>query len=221
VNGDVRGRLWPVYVVADESGSMYPYMDELNAGLDSIRRELLAEPMAAAKVRLTVIGFSDDAVVRMHLVDARHDGEFARLASRGGTNYGAAFDTLRRLVPEDVATLKSQQYAVYRPAVFFLSDGMPNDGADWPAAHRSLTDRAVTRAAPNIIACGIGEARADIIRQVATRPQYAFVAVPGSEVGRNISEFFTALTRSVVASTRTENLIVEPPAGFTVLLDEV
>ncbi len=224
MSGDVRGQLWPVYVVADVSGSMSPHIDDLNAGLGSIHRALLAQPMTAAKIRFTVIGFNNDAVVHTHLVDLRNEGGLTSLASDGGTNYGVVFDKLQQLIPEDVAMLKSQRYAVFRPVVFFLSDGESFD--EWQAAHQRLTDRATTRAAPNIIACGIGEARAAVIRQVATRPQFAFVAIPGANIGKAIAEFCTALTKSIVASTRTlgegvDNLIIEPPAGFTVALDEV
>jgi uncharacterized protein YegL len=222
---DVRGQLWPVYVVADESGSMYPHMGELDAGLRSIHQELLARPMAAAKVRLTVVGFSDDAVVRAHLVDIRDESELPPLVGGSNTNYSAAFDALRKAIPEDVATLKSRHYGVYRPAVFFLSDGLPNHGGSWQEAHASLVDRAATPGAPNIIAFGIGDAEAEVIREVATQPYYAFIAIPGSDIGKNIAEFFTALTRSIVASTQTlgggrDSLIVEPPPGF-IPLDQV
>jgi uncharacterized protein YegL len=221
VSGEIEGRLWPVYLVADESDSMHPHMDELNAGIASIRRAMMAQPMTAAKIRFTLVSFSGDAIVRMHLVDLRDVTELAPLTSRDCTNYGAVFDTLRQMVPKDVATLKSQRYAVYRPAVFFLSDGEPTDGETWLAAHRSLTDRAVTREAPNVIAFGIGDARSDVIRQVATSPRFAFIATPGIEIGKALAGFFTALTQSLVASTRTDTLTVEPPAGFSIPLDEM
>jgi len=226
VSQDIEGNLWPFYVVADESGSMYAYMDELNEGLGSLRRALLAQPLTAAKIRFTLIGFSDDAIVRSHLVDMREAAELTPLESRIGTCYQAAFNLLRELIPADVETLKARRYAVYRPTVFFLSDGEPNDALDWPNTHRQLVDRTVHRAAPNIIACGIGDVRADVIRQVATQPQYAFVTVPGVDIGQAITEFCTALTKSVVASVQTfgtgaDSLIVEPPAGFRVTLDEV
>jgi uncharacterized protein YegL len=226
VNGDIEGQLWPVYVLADESGSMSPHIDELNAGLHSTCEALLAQPMAAAKARFSVIGFADDAVVRLHLADLREVSGPDPLVSRGITNYGAAFEKLRELIPGDVARLKAQRYAVYRPAVFFLSDGRPSD-AEWQAAHRVLTDRTVTREAPNIIACGIGQAQAAIIRQVATRPEYAFIAIAGGDLGSAIMEFFASLTKSITASTRTiatgstNSLIVEPPRGFALALDEM
>src|SRR4029453_17288301 len=135
-----RGNLLPFYVVIDESGSMAPHVPAVNSGLSALHGPLLRKPVAGAKVRFSVLGFSDDCVVRMHLPDLRHTSALPQLVSRGSTNYGTAFETLRRQIPQDVATLKSQQSAVHRPAVFFLSDGQPSD-ANWRVAHRNLTDR--------------------------------------------------------------------------------
>lgn len=223
---DVEGTLWPVYVVADQSGSMSRCMDEVNAGIGSLQRALLAQPLTAAKIRFTLVGFSDEATVWTHMVDFRDEGEIKPLDSIAGTNYGAVFDLLVKLIPADVAALKARHYAVYRPTVFFLSDGEPNDRHGWLTMHGNLTNRKVTPAAPNIIACGIGEVRAETIQQVATKPQYAFVAIPGVDLGRAVSEFFKALTHSIVASTQTfggdeQSLIVEPPDGFRLALDVV
>ncbi|MER5786341.1 hypothetical protein ABT104_32195 [Streptomyces mobaraensis] len=222
---DNRGHLLPVYMLADESGSMSPHVHELNAGLASLHRALLAEPMAAAKVRLSVLGFSNSVVERLVLVDLRRVGDLPALTASGGTSYAAAFEALLRRIPEDIGILKADGYRVHRPAVFFMSDGAPNQ-EDWETPHRRLTDRATLRAAPNIIACGIGEARAEVIRQVATRPEFAFVAVPGADLGDSISRFFTALTKSVVESGRSlangdAELVVERPEGFRMAIDVI
>ncbi|MGP4002733.1 vWA domain-containing protein [Streptomyces sp. 8N706] len=223
---DNRGHLLPVYVVADESGSMSSYIGDLNAGLSSLHTALLGEPMAAAKVRFSVLGFADDVVVRMVLADLRSEDELPALSTRGRTSYAAAFDELLTRIPQDVATLKAEGYQVHRPAVFFMSDGQPNSGEDWRAPHARLTDRAVTKAAPNIIACGIGEARAETILSVATQSEFAFVSLPGSQLGPSIAKFCTALTKSVVESGRSlasgnAELVVEKPEGFRMAIDVI
>lgn len=78
-----RGSLLPVYVLADESGSMTKHLGELNQGLQSLHGTLLGEPMAAAKVRFTVLGFSDDVVTRVELADLRRENQLPELATRG------------------------------------------------------------------------------------------------------------------------------------------
>ena len=95
---DNRGHLLPVYVVADESYSMNPYATELNSGMASLYEVLRGEPMVAAKVRLTVLGFSDNVHVRMPMADVRTEQGLPQLHISGGTNYHALFqDLLRRI----------------------------------------------------------------------------------------------------------------------------
>ena len=144
---------------------------------------------------------------------------------RGITSYGSAFRDLLSRIPRDVDQLKQDNYAVNRPVVFFLSDGQPTD-RDWRGPHRQLTDRESNRSAPNIISCGIGSARADTMVEVATRQEFAFVAVAGADIGRAISNFFQALTASLVSSGQAmasgqSTLILEKPNEFHLAIDEV
>jgi uncharacterized protein YegL len=223
---ETRGVLLPAYVVADESGSMAPYQSELGGGVASLCEGLRAEPMIAAKLRLAVLGFSDDVQVRLAVADMRTETTVPQLAIRGLTNYRAVFDDLLWRIPADVKWLRGEGYKVHRPVVFFLSDGVPTDGPAWRGPHAVLTDRKQTPAAPNIIACGIGDAQAQTMIEVATSPQFAFVAKSGADVGRAISEFFHSLTASLVASGQALNsanpqLVVNRPDQFTMAIDEV
>src|SRR5262245_18720111 len=93
------------------------------------------------------------------------------LKPSGATMYGQAFDTLRETINNDVNNLKAQGHQVFRPTVFFLSDGQPNDS--WQASYLALTDPG-WRPRPNILAFGFGQADASVIRQVAT--QNAFMS---------------------------------------------
>ncbi|MFF0214330.1 vWA domain-containing protein [Streptomyces vinaceus] len=223
---EAKGVLLPAYVLADESGSMGPYQAELSNGLISLCEGLRGEPMIAAKLRLAVLGFSDDVQVRLAVADMRSETNLPQVVIRGLTNYGAVFADLLQRIPHDVQWLRGQGYRVHRPVVFFLSDGQPTDGDGWRHAHRTLTDRGRTPTAPNIIACGIGEAQPQTMVEVATRPEFAFVAKSGIDIGRAISEFFYSLTSSLVASGQALNsanpqLVVNRPDQFTMAIDEV
>jgi uncharacterized protein YegL len=223
---DNRGDLVPMYVVADESSSMIPYVDELNAGLGSLHASLLGEPMAAAKVRFSVIGFSHLVSVRTSLADLRELVELPALVGNGSTSYRAVFEELLTRLPQDVEALKAQGYTVHRPAVFFLSDGQPNSGEDWKAPYAKLTDRSITKAAPNIVAFGIGSVQAATILEVATKPEFAFVATPGVKIGPSITKFCTALTTSIIQSglslsTGDAELVIERPDCFRMAIDVV
>ncbi|AJT62271.1 vWA domain-containing protein [Streptomyces chattanoogensis] len=223
---DTKGVLLPAYVLADESGSMGPYQGELSDGLVSLCEGLRAEPMIAAKLRLAVLGFSDDVQVRLAVADMRTETSLPQVAIRGLTNYGAVFDDLLDRIPSDVQWLRGEGYKVHRPVVFFLSDGQPTDGKGWRRPHAKLIDKSQTPTAPNIIACGIGDAQAATMVEVATRPEFAFVAKPGTDIGQAISEFFHALTASLVASgqalgSASPQLVVNRPEQFTMAIDEV
>lgn len=219
------GNLLPVYMVADESYSMSNYIGNLNDGLTQLHSALMGEPMAAAKVRFTILGFSNDVQLRLAMADLRHEDKLPQLMARTQTAYGKVFEDLRARIPADVASLKGQGYTVHRPAVFFLSDGQPTDGDGWRKTRDQLVDRNVTTAAPNIIACGIGDVHPQTMLDVATQPDYAFVST-GSDLGAEIAKFCAALTKSIVKSGRTvgsaqPELVVERPQNFKMAIDVV
>src|ERR1035441_8262650 len=76
------------------------------------------------------------------------------LTVKGGTNYSSAFDLLYDTIAEDVKQLKASGDQVYRPAVFFLSDGQPGD--NWEGSYKRLIDPSWTYH-PNILAFGFGD----------------------------------------------------------------
>lgn len=220
-----RATLLPVYVLADESQSMGAHLLDLNRGLAELHEALLGQPMAAAKVRFSIIGFADDVRERMRLADLRRTDHLPGLISRGRTNYAGVFADLRHRLHSDVGSLKAEGFAVYRPAVFMLTDGQPNDNA-WRTPYRQLIDRDTTPEAPNIIAFGVGSVRADVILRLATRPEFAFVALAGIDVGSAIARFCTALTHSIIHSVRARGpgsprLVVQQPDGFEMAIDVV
>lgn len=214
-----KATILPVYFVADESGSMYADIEDLNKGLESLLDALHGESMAAAKVRFCVIGFADDAVCYLEPSDLRQLDAMPQLSARGSTSYSKAFDELTARIPRDISALKAQNYVVNRPAVFFLSDGAPNGGDGWEAALQRLNGFA---ARPNLLAFGIGHADAEVIKQVASKPEYAFIAAASTDTGVAISKFITALTQSVINSGQAlasgqGTLQVEKPDNFVSL----
>jgi len=213
-----KGNLLPIYFVADESGSMAGDINELNSGLVSLLDALQGEAMAASKVRFCIMGFADDAACYLEPADLREVEVMPSLRARGSTSYAAAFQALRAKIPQDVAALKADSYLVNRPAVFFLTDGEPNPGDGWELALAELLDPSFGPR-PNILAFGIGDANASVIRQVATKGEYAFVTARGVDTGAAIVEFIKALTQSVISSGQalasgTAELPVEKPEGF-------
>jgi len=218
-----KATVLPIYFVADESLSMKPVTGKLNEGLRSLLDTLHAESFAAAKVRLAILGFSDTAKCHLEPSDLRHVTRMPELGAYNSTSYESAFRELRRRIPGDVATLKREGYLVNRPAVFFLSDGEPNANEPWREILEELK-KPEFRERPNILAFGIGQADPNVIREVASREEYALVAAEGSDVGRAVAEFIVALTQSIVSSGQAlgagkAELQMEKPEGFKLAVD--
>lgn len=215
------GAILPIYFVADESASMSHLVGELNQGLVSLQDALQRESFAAAKVRFSVIGFSDDAFTYLEPADLRTAPHLPELTSRGRTSYCAAFQELIYRISVDVPRLKSYGFSVFRPAVFFLTDGAPTDQDDWRAVRTELLSQP---AAPNILSFGIGDANPAIVHEIATRPEFALMAAHGVDTGVAITEFVASLTQSVISSgnavaSGSAELQFDKPEGFTLAVD--
>ncbi|GAB1511721.1 hypothetical protein JCM33774_37630 [Actinophytocola sp. KF-1] len=210
-------QILPFYVVCDQSYSMADHLDALNDGLAQLHAAVGTDPVVADKTRFCLIGFAGNAEVLQPLCSASDVVRLVGLATQAGTNFGAAFTLLRETIEDDVAALKADAHQVYRPAVFFLSDGHPTDPAVWPATYERLVDPEWA-ARPNIIAFGIGDADAATIGRIGTFQ--AFMSHGGVSPAAALHGFAHALTTSVVRTAGDSDLLLRVPtqvAGFTAL----
>lgn len=222
---DVKAKILPTYFVPDESGSMSNVVRELNAGLKSLLDAMQEETLAAAMIRFAIIGFSDSVMEHLPLADLREVDSMPVLGSYAGTSYTAVFDDLYQRISSDVAALRGEGYVVARPAIFFLTDGIPNQDGRWQQALAKLQSPDF-KFRPNIVAFGIGAAAPNTILQIATNQEYAFVAAAGSDTGAALIKFYRALSQSLVdsglsmAQGRSE-LIFDKPEGFKLVIDDL
>jgi uncharacterized protein YegL len=215
-----QGSILLVYIVADQSGSIGRTIEELNAGLVSLR-DAVRESAAAANVRLSVIGFSDTAFTYLEPADLSVLDAMPVLTAQSRSSYAAAFDQLAHRITVDVPALAAQGYTVGQPAVFFLTDGRPNGDQDWRSARADLLDEP---AAPAILAVGIGDPDPAVISEIATKPHYAVASAPGTDTGAAMSALLTALTQSVISSGQatasgSTGLHFDKPEAFTFAAD--
>jgi uncharacterized protein YegL len=170
-------------------------------------------------VRVSIVSFSDSAEVLLPLSNLSDVGAMPGCAAKGLTNYGEAFNLLRVVIQRDIANLKAQGLQVYRPAVFFITDGEPTD--DWEANHRALTDKTMNPQAPHIISFGVAGANAAVIGKIGTKA--AFIANNGVDPGNALKEILKSLTNTIVnsSSSSTPTLVVPsaPPGTTAVPLD--
>lgn len=211
------GTVLPFYFVADESASMGTNIDAMNEALDDLLGALHEQSFAASKVRFAILGFNHQARLYLPPTDLRELNQLPQLEAFGTTQYSSAFDLLAAQIPYDVQQLKAQGYDVTRPAVYFLTDGLPTDDDQrWRSSRDALLS---IRERPNLLAFGLGDAEAGVVREVATDPKYAFLVREGVDVASALVEFFSALTQSIIHSGQNvaaghNKLDIERPSNF-------
>ncbi|NUV60420.1 VWA domain-containing protein [Streptomyces sp. CAI-85] len=207
-------QILPFYMVCDESGSMAGTgVDAINSALPDLHQEISTNPSVADKTRFALIGFSTQASVLQPLADLSELTQLPSLSAGGVTSFGAAFGLLKDTIEKDVAALKADGHDVYRPVVFFLSDGIPTDDG-WRDTLKELNG---FRYAPKIIAFGISDADAAIITEVANFK--AFIQQDASITPAvALREFASSLTRSIVSSAT--SMAAQGGDGFQLQVDE-
>lgn len=204
----------PFYCVIDVSPSMtVPGPDGVapivaaNEIIPSVFDALDEAPLVGDKVLFGVCDFADDASTVLALADPRNaTTTIPQLAARGvGTSYAAAFRYLRQAIDTDVAYLKADNKRVYRPVVFFVTDGEPtDDDHDWQAAFAALVDDDF-KAHPYVIPFGVAGASKDVLQQLAAnKKQQSFLSKdkPAAEAIRSMIEMFIV---SIVSSANDVN----------------
>jgi uncharacterized protein YegL len=187
-------RILPFYLVVDQSESMRGRLVEaLNSSLDALLHMIQSDPIATDHTRLEIIAFSDSATVVLPLSDLSDVSQIPPVRAGGATSYGAAFRLLRQEIAAAVRDLRSQAFQVFRPTVFFVSDGEPTD--DWTQSYAELIG---SRQRPNIVAFGIGGAEPGILSYIATHGAFLADWRTGSDAA--IEELLRALGESIVGT---------------------
>jgi uncharacterized protein YegL len=209
----------PVYVAIDESPDDQHYFDALNAALQDLPSQLSAHQDVIRAIRLGVIGYADEVKLRLPLNVIAQDSFVPKLEHRDGSRIAPVFEYLHKRIPEDVQRLKSQVSRVGRPILHILSASPPEDDAAWQDPYNALLNRGTFPYAPNIIACGIGNASPDVVRHLAPPPEFGWLASPDAPLGEAVARYISYVQSSAIAVSSahisgSQELLVTPPAGF-------
>lgn len=206
-------QILPFYLVCDESSSMAGNpIQVMNDELPKVHSAIGSNPVLADRTWFSLIGFSTSAQVLLPLCDLGTVTSMPGLQANGTTSYAAAFDLLYDTISDDVAKLKADGNQVYRPAVFFLSDGQPTD-TKWEASYQRLIDPS-WGPRPNILAFGLGSVEPQTLQQVAT--VRAFIAEDTMGAAQALHEFAKSLIQSIVHSGTN----VSPDGGLSLTVPE-
>lgn len=166
---EYNGAALPIYFVCDVSGSMETIggIDQINGMILELHRYIASDPIISDRIRFGIIEFSDTANELLQISKMIDLVSMpGLLPAEGLSNYGEAFNLLRVVIARDIANLKSLGLRVYRPAVFFITDGEPTD--DWVSNHRALTDKTKNPNAPNLFAIGVEGSNPAIIGNLSS-----------------------------------------------------
>ncbi|TYB38306.1 VWA domain-containing protein [Micromonospora sp. AP08] len=207
--GDADGQvIMPFYFLCDVSGSMAGDMDDLAKGLATLHHGLLAEPIVNDLVMMSVILFNDSARTVVPLTAPEDVTLPALPAAAGLTNYSAAFQEFRHRFETDRARLKGTGHRVYRPCVYFLTDGEPTDQNYLQTFEALMTSRN-NPAHPYFCAFGFRDASETTLRALAyadaggphKRGRW-FLALQGHSVQQALASTVEVIGQSILQSAR-------------------
>lgn len=202
--GSERQSVMPFYLICDVSASMWQEMTALHDGVMRLWEAIVQSPILNEVARISVMTFSDDArvVVTLRRMSDLPDG-MPKFAYEDKTQYGAAFRMLAREIAADYAALRREGHSVYRPCVYFLTDGEPSD-VDWRQALRDmLSDGAMARmgAYPIIVPFGFRDATDNTLRRLAYPPGVSrWYHARSSTIATALDELLGIIKNSVLAS---------------------
>jgi uncharacterized protein YegL len=208
--------LFPVFLLVDVSASMAGGpIEALNASLPDLKEEMLSNPTVGEIARIALISFSDESRVILPLSDLAY-ADLPTIEVEGGTNFAAAFRGARTAIDDGLRSLPKGT-PLYRPVVFFMSDGEHQAREDWAGAYEALCDPN-WKFRPEVVAFGFGDASRETLQRIATR--YAFLtkdADPAVQVREILNALIGSIrttSTSLTDPTQAQGLHVEAPSEY-------
>ncbi len=183
----------PCVLILDTSASMEgDAIAELNAGLATLRVELLQDRLACKRVELAVVTFGGtaDVVCQFGNVETFQP---PLLAAKGGTPMGEAVERALALLEARKEQYRQSGVPYYRPWAFLITDGAPTD--KWNKASRLVAD-AEHRKQIAFYGVGVEGADMDMLAQLAVRAPLRLRGLAFAELFRWLSNSLSSVSRS-------------------------
>lgn len=122
--------IMPFYIICDASGSMKDDLPQLQSDLSTLVNQIGSDAVVNDTTMISIIAFGTTARTLVPLSPAVRV-EVPNLTLLGLTNFSAALNEYADASEADYARLKQQGNRVFRPCVFFLTDGRATDPGKW------------------------------------------------------------------------------------------
>jgi uncharacterized protein YegL len=187
----------PCVLLLDTSSSMAGEpLAALHAGLQTLRDELLKDPVARQRVELAVVSFGGGVEVVQPFVGP---DRFVPpvLQPRGLTPLGTGLLRALDLLEERKADYRAAGVPYSRPWIFLITDGMPQ-GEPWEATREALRRLKADAAARKVVLFAVGVERANMpfLARIAQRPPLALPGLRFVDLFQWLSASVAGLTRS-------------------------
>jgi uncharacterized protein YegL len=181
-------------------------IDKLNDAIAALPSEVSADPLAAKRIELAIVGFPPVRAVQ----DFVGVGDFVppRLQATGSTPLGAAVWHGLKIIEERKQFYRRQHLDYYRPWLFLITDGEPDVGDDWRGAAEA-TRHAESQNKVTFFSVGVPGADMGVLRQFSRRPPVTLTDLKFREMFIWLSRSLTAVSRSNTHSGGTKDAKVK------------
>jgi uncharacterized protein YegL len=180
-------------------------IDLLNEGLVTLKDTLSADSLASKRAELAIVTFGGTVNVLQEFVTAEHF-QPPQLRASGGTPMGQAIITGLGMVATRKATYRTNGISYYRPWIFLITDGGPDDG--WQGAAQQVKQGEASKSFA-FFTVGVEGSNFDVLAKISTR-------APVKLKGLNFRELFLWLSQSMqsVSQSSPGDKVSLPPAGW-------
>jgi len=196
----------PCVLLLDVSGSMSGRpIAELNDGLATLKDTLAADSLAGKRAELAIVTFGGTVNVIQDFVTVENF-QPPHLSAAGGTPMAQAIITGLDMIATRKATYRANGISYYRPWVFLITDGGPDDG--WHAAAEQVKKGEAAKSFA-FFTVGVEGSSFDVLTQISTR-------APVKLKGLNFRDLFLWLSQSMqsVSQSSPGDKVALPPAGW-------
>ena len=198
----------PVILLLDTSGSMSGQpIQELNRGLAAFKADVLKDSQGSLSVEVAMITFGP--IVKLTQDFVTIDQFTPPILEVGGlTPMGAAIEYALDFLENRKQTYKDNGILYYRPWVFLITDGEPNDS--WQLAAQSMREAEAQRRL-SFFAVGVQGADMNILKQISV-PERPPIMLNGLD----FREMFVWLSASMkrVSSGKVGQAVALPAMGW-------